>query len=180
MQSLNEIYYGEELKVFIYNPEHQSSLRAAELILSLDCEVCEDLVKADLAIAPMLDKKLTPDEFNKPRLGTLIFHPSLLPRHRGPDAIKWAYKLNESYTGVTWFWCSEGFDEGDICEQEIVKLDLTVRPGEFYKNEIIPAMLTTLRRAIEDLKRDVVRKVPQNHNAATYEKKLLKSELANV
>jgi hypothetical protein len=32
--------------------------------------------KIDLAIAPLLTFKLYPSELNKPRLGTLIFHPS--------------------------------------------------------------------------------------------------------
>ncbi len=179
MQTLNEIYYGKELKIFIYNPESEPALRAAELILALDCKIADRLEDADLAIAPMLNQKLKPDEFNKPRLGTLIFHPSLLPRHRGPDSIKWAYRLKETYTGVTWFWCSDGYDEGDICEQDIVALNLNIRPREFYQTEIIPALIRTLERSIENLKRDHIRRVPQNHSAATYEKKI-NSELANV
>ena len=160
------------MKIFIYNPDHPASLRAAELLVSLECEMCEDIKTADLAIAPMLNKKLSLPEFTAPRLGTLIFHPSLLPRHRGPDAIKWAYKLNESYTGVTWFWCAEGFDTGDICEQEVVAIDPTIRPKIFYEEIITPAMLRTLGRAVEDLRRGVVRRIPQNESAATYESKI--------
>lgn len=179
MKTMFEIYYGRELKVFIYNPECEAALKAAEIVSSNNCVIVNSLDEADLAIAPLLNKKLSISDYSKPKFGSLIFHPSLLPRHRGPDAIKWAYKLNESYTGVTWFWCSEGYDEGDICEQEVVALDTEIRPRDFYDKVIIPAMLRTLGRALEDLKRGIVRRIPQNESAATYEKKYPQVTYAN-
>ena len=174
MTSLYELYYGKQLKVFIYNPDCKASELAKDLIISYGHEIVNQPSLAHFAIAPLLTHKLTPEQFNAPRYGTLIFHPSLLPRHRGADAIKWAYKLGELYTGVTWFWCSEGYDTGDICEQEIVTLDKTLSPREFYDSVILPAMSETLKRILENISFGIIRRVKQNESAATYEPKIEK------
>lgn len=167
-----ELLMDKKFKVYVYDPEVDASKFAITTLLENECEIVDEINESDIAIAPLLNKKLTKQQYEAPTIGTLIFHPSLLPRHRGPDAIKWAYRMNESYTGVTWFWCSEGYDEGDICDQEIVELNKEVKPGAFYSAEILPAMQRTLGRIIRDLKVGIIRRVPQNHTAATYESKI--------
>jgi methionyl-tRNA formyltransferase len=52
-----------------------------------------------------------------PRLGAVNAHPSLLPRHRGPDPLFWAYFQNDEETGVTIHWMNERADRGDIVAQ---------------------------------------------------------------
>ena len=125
--------------------------------------------KADVALAPLLTRRLSRAELNTPKEGVLVFHPSLLPRHRGPDAIRWAYEKQEAFTGVTWFWANERMDEGDICEQEVVPLVTGLKPGDFYRFVVIPAMLRTLRFALREMQEGVFRRRPQNQEAATYE-----------
>lgn len=98
----------------------------------------------DVAIAPLLIEKVSNEELAEPNLGTLIFHPSPLPYGRGASSIRWAYRRQEPITAATWFWADSGLDTGDICEQEIVKIDYNLRPREFYEQEIIPAMQRTL------------------------------------
>lgn len=125
--------------------------------------------QADVAIAPLLTKILKTDDLAKPRLGTLIFHPSLLPRHRGRDAIKWTLQSKEPYTGVTWFWADAGLDTGDVCVQEIIPVPEGIRPRDFYEQHVIPAAARTLRRALQSLAAGVILRQPQPHTAATYE-----------
>lgn len=55
-------------------------------------------------------------------------------------------------------------DTGDICEQEIVKIDYGIRPREFYERDIILAMLRTLERALGDLSKGTIRRIPQVEN----------------
>src|SRR6185369_6186576 len=44
--------------------------------------------------------QFAPQDFvNIPRHGTIQYHPSLLPRHRGPSAISWAIAQGETETG---------------------------------------------------------------------------------
>lgn len=139
------------------------------------CTITTDLQHSDLAIAPLLTRFLTLHEIYTPHEGTLVFHPSLLPRHRGADAIKWAYKLNESYTGATWFWPDDGIDTGDICEQEVLAIPQGVAPRLFYEKSVIPAAVRMLDRILADVQRGVIRRIPQQHEHASYEPKIIKA-----
>jgi methionyl-tRNA formyltransferase len=56
--------------------------------------------------------------FSKPRLGALNVHPSLLPRHRGPNPFFWTYYHNDQQTGVTVHQVAAKLDAGDIIAQE--------------------------------------------------------------
>ena len=126
----------------------------------------------DLAIAPFLSKKIDDATIAQPKYGTLIFHPSPLPYGRGASSIKWAYSRKEAITAATWFWANDRLDAGDICEQEIVKIDYDVTPKEFYENDIIPAMLRTLERALNALSTGLKREIKQVEKYATYDKRM--------
>lgn len=127
----------------------------------------------DLAIAPLLTRIIPAGELREPVHGTLIFHPSPLPYGRGASAIRWAYRRSEPITAATWFWADEGVDTGDICEQEIVKIDYSIRPREFYERDVIPAMCRTLERALKDISMGYIRKIQQREEYATYDKKIV-------
>lgn len=126
----------------------------------------------DLAIAPLLTEKVSPEALREPLYGTLIFHPSPLPWGRGASSIRWAYKRNEPITAATWFWADDGYDTGDICEQEIVKIDYSSRPRDFYEHDIIPAMRRTLERCLNDIQMGYIRKIPQIERYSSYDKRL--------
>lgn len=122
-----------------------------------------------IIVAPLLRHKIGAHDIAQTRHGALVFHPSLLPRHRGPDAIKAAFRAGEKYTGATWFWANGRFDAGDICEQEVLEIVPGERPREFYERAVIPSALKLLRHALDDLSRGHVRRRPQREEAATYE-----------
>ena len=105
-------------------------------------------------------------------MGTLIFHPSPLPYGRGASSIRWAYRRKEPIAAATWFWADNGLDTGDICEQEIIKIDYSLRPREFYEQEIIPAMRRTLERCLNNLQMGIKRRVPQVEKYATFDKRI--------
>ena len=98
----------------------------------------------DLAVAPDLETLLTPEELSEPRIGTLVFHPSPLPRMRGRNAIKRQYRAGDIIGGGTWFWANNGIDNGEITEREMVIIDRNVRPSEYYNNVLLPLMVRTL------------------------------------
>ena len=130
-----------------------------------------DVGTCDLAIAPLLTEKVPPEALREPLHGTLIFHPSPLPYGRGASSIKWAYKRNEPITAATWFWADDGYDTGDICEQEIVKVDYSSRPRDFYERDIIPAMRRTLERCLNNIQMGYIRKIPQIERYSSYDKR---------
>lgn len=140
-------------------------------ILECGCKVARGDCIPDVAVAPLLTRKIGLDEISRPYNGTLIFHPSPLPYGRGADSIKWAYRRKEPITAATWFWADDGLDTGDICEQEIVKIDYDLRPREFYEREIIPAMKRTLQRCLKGLMVGRARRIPQIERYATFDRK---------
>ena len=144
---------------------------ARSVILAHGHQLCsENNYCYHLAVAPLLTEKIPEEELREPLFGTLIFHPSPLPYGRGASSIKWAYKRNEPITAATWFWADNGFDTGDICEQEIVKIDYSLRPRDFYEQHIIPAMLRTLERCLNGISNGFQRRVPQVEQYATFDK----------
>lgn len=125
---------------------------------------------AAFAIAPRLTRKLDASEYSKPNHGTLIFHPSALPYGRGPDAIRQSVLRGERVSASTWFWASDGWDEGDVCEQETVVLCPDESPGRSYHSRFVPAALRALHRLLRDWRTTgTFRRVPQDHRLATYD-----------
>lgn len=160
------------MRIRIYgDPETEAYIKAKELVLSLGHVVTED-AECDVAIAPLLTFKLDAATLEKADLGVLIFHPSPLPYGRGASAIRWAYRRKEPVSAATWFWATSGLDAGDICEQEIVKIDYGLRPREFYQSDIIPAMLRTLKRCLNNLQNGIIRRIPQVEKYSTYDAKI--------
>lgn len=159
------------MKVIILGePDTRAFISAISVVLEAGHEIVSDYSwSPDVAIAPLLTVKVPEYELHLPRLGTLIFHPSPLPYGRGASSIKWAYKRVDPITAATWFWADSGLDTGDICEQEIIKIDHAKRPRELYEQDVIPAMARTLRRCLESIDKGVVRRVPQVREYATYD-----------
>lgn len=125
---------------------------------------------AAFAIAPSLRRKLSREEFSAPNFGTLIFHPSILPVHRGPDAIKWALHRHEPVSGVTWFWATEELDAGDIAVQQPLVLDLGASARENFCQRFVPAGLTTLGELLDYWQRNREwPRLPQDERLATVE-----------
>ncbi len=149
MITMYELYYGKVLRIYVYGTDDVPAVRMCrELLRELGHTEVDAPAGADLAIAPLLERKLSRAEYSAPRLGTLIFHPSLLPMYKGRDAIKQAYRAGDTYTGVTWFWANDELDGGEICEQAVVIMDRSLQPGEFYRERVLLAMVGTLRRAL--------------------------------
>jgi len=166
-----QIHWGASMKVIILGePDTLAFSSALSVVLESGHEIVNDYSwSPDLAIAPLLTQKVPDYLLHLPRLGTLIFHPSPLPYGRGASSIKWAYRRAEPITAATWFWADSGLDTGDICEQEIIKIDHSKRPRGMYEQDIIPAMTRTLKRCMENLQKGIVRRVPQIQKYATYD-----------
>src|SRR3954468_19887327 len=55
--------------------------------------------------------------------GGIGVHPSLLPRHRGPDPTYWAIASGDEVTGVTVHRIEADYDTGAILAQEPLRID---------------------------------------------------------
>jgi len=108
-------------------------------------------------------------EYSAPPLGTLCFHPSLLPRHRGRDAVYWTLKLGEMETGVTWFWVTDQVDAGPIAVQRALAIPSGIRPRDLYNEYLAPLGVDAFADLLLDLEAGIVRRVEQDERLATYE-----------
>jgi methionyl-tRNA formyltransferase len=84
-----------------------------------------------------------------PRYGTIQYHPSLLPKHRGPSSINWPIINGESSTGLTIFRPTDGLDEGPIILQKLVEIAPSDTVGTLYFNQLYPLGVDALLEASE-------------------------------
>lgn len=103
----------------------------------------------------------------KARLGAIGFHPSLLPLHRGRDAIRWALKMGERVTGGSVYWLSDVVDGGPVAAQDWVRLDDT--PESLWRRELQPMGLRLLAQVLGDASRGLLVQIPQDEALATWE-----------
>ena len=104
-----------------------------------------------------------------PRLGTVCFHPSLLPLHRGPSSINWPIIWGARQTGLTIFWPDDGLDEGDILLQKEVEIDEHDTLGTVYFGKIFDLGVASVLEAIELVRSGNPPRIPQDESRATYE-----------
>ncbi|BAQ44384.1 formyltransferase family protein [Methylobacterium aquaticum] len=106
---------------------------------------------------------------HRARLGAIGYHPSLLPRHRGRDAIRWTIAMRDPIAGGSVYWMSERVDGGDLAAQDFVHL----HPGEtvdsLWREKLAPLGLRLLEAVLCDLAQGIVRRQPQDEAAATWE-----------
>ena len=69
--------------------------------------------------------KLPQEALDVPRLGSVNNHPALLPRHRGPYPLAWAFREGDPVFGSTWHRMDAEFDTGPILAQSSVPIEDT-------------------------------------------------------
>jgi methionyl-tRNA formyltransferase len=104
-----------------------------------------------------------------PRRGTIQYHPSLLPKHRGPSSINWPIIQGETRTGLTIFWPDEALDEGPILLQKEVEIEPHDTLGSLYFNHLFPMGVDAMMEAIDLVRAGKAPRIPQDESQATYE-----------
>ena len=106
---------------------------------------------------------------NAPRLGTIQFHPSLLPLHRGPSSISWPISLGAQQTGLTIFRPTDGLDEGPIILQRTVDVGPDDTLGDVYFKQLFPLGVQVLLEASTLVVEGRHTEQPQDEAQASYE-----------
>lgn len=116
---------------------------------SADAERVMRELQADIGVMAYV-VQFAPESFvNIPRCGTIQFHPSLLPRHRGPSSINWPIALGETRTGLTIFRPTDGLDEGPVILQKSCPIGPDETLGELYFNKLFPLGVSALLEAAD-------------------------------
>lgn len=123
----------------------------------------------DLGVMAFVTDIVPGEVLRLPRLGTIQYHPSLLPRHRGASAINWAIIMGEAKTGLTIFYPDEGIDTGPILLQKEVEIDPDDTVGSLYFNKLFPLGVEAMVEAVRLVREGRAPRIPQDESQATYE-----------
>ena len=144
-------------------PLQFSSLRgpeAAQAMIDSQADIC--------VMAYVL--QFVPQELCKiPKHGTIQYHPSLLPKYRGPSAINWAIALGEEKTGLTIFRPSDGLDEGEVILQKEVIIGPNDTLGKVYFDHLFPVGVKALLEAADLVVAGKHQELVQDESQANYE-----------
>lgn len=103
------------------------------------------------------------------RLGGIGYHPSLLPRHRGRDAVRWTVHMGDPVAGGSVYWLTDNVDGGPIAGQDYC----FVRPEDdatsLWRRDLFPMGVRLLAQVLRDLDRGLLIEVPQDERVATWE-----------
>ena len=136
-----------------------------------DAEAHEALkgLKADIGIMAYV-LQFAPDTLVKiPRLGTIQYHPSLLPKYRGPSSINWPIIRGDTRTGLTIFRPTEGLDEGPVVLQKECDIGPDETIGDVYFNKLFPMGVKTLLEAADLVAAGRYQETAQDASQASYE-----------
>ena len=104
-----------------------------------------------------------------PPRGTIQYHPSLLPRHRGASAINWAVINGEPKTGLSIFWPGEGLDTGPILLQKEVSIEPDDTLGTVYFGKLFPLGVEALVESVRLIGEGRAPRIEQDSAQGEYE-----------
>jgi methionyl-tRNA formyltransferase len=135
-------------------PEAQEALRAA---------------RPDVGIMAYVTQ-FAPNEFCAiPKFGTIQFHPSLLPLHRGASSMSWSIILGRKETGFSIFRPTDGLDEGPVILSRAVPIEPEDTLGSLYFGKIFPMGVAGLIEAADLVVAGKAPAIAQYEPAAGYE-----------
>ena len=126
-------------------------------------------VQPELCIMAFVTDIVPMEMINYPILGTIQYHPSLLPLHRGPSSINWPIINGESTTGLTIFWPDNGLDTGPVLMQKTVEITTKETLGDLYFKKLFPLGVEAIIESVELVRSGKAPKIVQDESMATYE-----------
>lgn len=183
LQELVDLVPGEKITVFSFReepwePPFMNDIR--QFTLARGGQFCEarqvgaphwtqfwESTAVDLMLAVSWRYIIPAPVYRRARMGTFVFHDSLLPEYRGFSPTVWAILNGEDHTGVTLFEVSGEVDASDIVDQESVPIgpDDTIA---VVVESVTQTYLDMLRRNLSSLIDGTANRRPQDQSRATY------------
>ena len=146
------------LKVFQFQ-----SLRAPEGLEAMKA------LGADIGVMAYV-LQFAPQEFvNIPKKGTIQYHPSLLPKYRGPSSINWPILRGDTKTGLSIFRPTDGLDEGPVILQKETPIGPDDTLGSVYFDRLFPMGVQAMLEAADLVMAGKHMEVVQDERQASYE-----------
>jgi methionyl-tRNA formyltransferase len=135
-------------------------------------------LEPDLMVMAFVTLKVPERVLNVPTHGTIQYHPSLLPRHRGPSAINWAIIQGDATTGITVFWPDDGLDTGPVLLTKEVEITDEDTLGSLYFDKLYPIGVDAMVESVDLVRDGKAPKLAQDEAQATYESWCRKEDVA--
>ena len=151
---------AENSGVALFRPNKMKDAEVREAYLDLGPDLVILAFVTDIIPEALLDI---------PPVGTICYHPSLLPKHRGANGINWAVIQGDTQTGLTILWVDKGIDTGPILLQKEVEILPDDTTGSLYFNHLFEMGIDAILEAVALIKSGQAPKIPQDDSVATYE-----------
>ncbi|KFW84330.1 Mitochondrial 10-formyltetrahydrofolate dehydrogenase, partial [Manacus vitellinus] len=126
-------------------------------------------VGAELNVLPFCTQFIPMDVIDCPKHGSIIYHPSILPRHRGASAINWTLIQGDKKAGFTIFWADDGLDTGPILLQRECDVGQNDTVDDLYNRFLFPEGIKAMVEAVHLIADGKAPRIPQPKEGATYE-----------
>lgn len=127
--------------------------------------------EADLMIMAFVNVFVPEAARDTPTQGSICFHPSLLPLHRGPSAVNWPIIMGSKKSGYSWFYPTDGLDEGDV----LLKWECDIGPDDtvidLYFKKIYPHAVDSVLTVVDLYRDENPPRLQQDESLATYERR---------
>lgn len=146
----------------VYQPAHFKDQESLDTLAGL---------KADLMVMAFVNVFVPEAARDLPTHGSICFHPSLLPLHRGPSAVNWPIIMGSKTSGYSWFYPTDGLDEGDV----LLAWECPIGPDDtvidLYFKKIYPSAVDSVLKVCDLFRSGNPPHIEQDEALATYERR---------
>lgn len=133
-------------------------------------------VNANLNILPFCTQFIPMEVIDGAEFGSICYHPSILPRHRGASAISWTLIEGDDVAGFSIFWADDGLDTGPILLTKQCSIESDDTLDTIYKRFLYPEGVKSMKYAVDLIANGKAPKIPQIEYGATYDPPMFKEE----
>ncbi len=146
----------------VHQPANFTDAKALKTLASFE---------ADLMVMAFVNVFVPEDARDTPKMGSICFHPSLLPKYRGPSAVNWPLIMGDTKSGFSWFYPSDGLDEGDSLLQWECEIGPDDTVIDLYFKKIYPAAVESVLEVCDLFRAGNPPHIVPDEALATYERR---------
>lgn len=156
------------VRVFAPGPD-DALARAAWLFDTMAKPVAANMPDCDLIVCAHSHAFLSDAAILKARFGAIGYHPSLLPRHRGRDAVKWTIHMKDPVAGGSVYWLTGKVDGGPLAAQDYCHVKPGWSASDLWREALFPMGVRLLVKAVINVSHGTIIREPQDEDCATWE-----------
>lgn len=140
----------------------------AGLPVAIEARRIQRAPACDLLIAAHCHAFITAEARSSATLGAIGYHPSLLPRHRGKDAIEATVRAGDAIAGGSVYLLDDRMDGGPVVAQRHCHVLPGETPSGLWRRALAPLGVELLREAVESAEAGALTGAPQDERVATW------------